>query len=344
MATGNLYGSVGNAVGSALAKVSQPKVKDQSQYYNPNSPSTPLYVRGYTTISNGATTGKPHKTNTPSGGSASAPVQVVQHGGGGGYDIAAALAAQRQAALDKAISTVENAYKRKTELLGKNYNSSVNNLRNQYDFSSNNLQKDAARSLKDAYVNRMLSQKSIGQQLSALGIGGGAAESTIAGINNNYGNSRNDINTTLNDNLASLNNVLQSNLAAIEQSYNTALADAETARANAIAQLSLDGIGADLSSLTSSGSDFMRSIQEALANQSSYQGTPTQATNGVARVSTQQSNNSGNSTQYSRLAGLIGAAQSMADNNHEAETITRALARNYSTSPTDIQYILSQLK
>ena len=341
MATGN----IGSAVGSALSKAissTQPKVKDQSQYYNPNSPSTPLYVRGYTSISNGATTGKPH-TKSSGSSSGGGETVVVQQGGGGGYDIAAALAAQRQAAINKAISIVDEAYNKKKELLGKNYNSSVSSLKNQYDYSSQDLQKDAAKSLKEAYINKMLSQKSIGQQLSALGIGGGAAESTIAGINNNYGNSRNNINTTLNDNIASLNNVLQNNLAAIEQSYNAALADAETARANAIAQISLDNLNADLSSLTSSSSDFARSIQDALANQASYQGTTTQANNGVSSVSTKQSNNSGNSTQYSRLAGLIDTAQRMADNNNDAEAITRALSRNYSVQPTDIQYILSQL-
>ncbi len=254
--------------------------------------------------------------------------------------IAQAILAQKQAALDKAIGSVNSAYNQKRNLLNQNYNSSVNSLRNQYNNSANELQNDAAKSLKEAYINKMLTQKTLGQQLSAQGFSGGATESTMAGLHNNYGNARNNINTTLNDNLTSLNNTLQNNLATLEQNYNSALADAETARANAIAQLSLDNTSTDLSSLLSSDSTFMKRIQEALANQAAFQGTPTEAINTVSKINTEQANDMGNATQYAKY---IATARELAKNpNNTTDMIVTRLYNN-GLNPYEIQRVMNML-
>ena len=316
------------------------KVKDQSKYYDPNDPSTALYVRGTTTVNNGSsgTSNGGFSSGGSSTKTAGSPSSTTDYAS----SIANAILAQKQAALDNAIGSVNSAYDRKAQLLRDSYNSSVNSLRNQYNNSAKELQNDAAKSLKEAYINKMLSQRVLGQQLSAQGFSGGATESSMAGLLNNYGNARNNINTTLNDNLTSLNNTLQNNLASVEQGYNSSLADAELARASALAQLNLDNANADLSSLMSSNSTFMKQIQNALANQGAFSGMATEAINDVNNVNTQQGNNMGNATQYARLAGLTDLAQQLANSGYDSNAIARSLSTR-SVQPQDIQYILNQL-
>lgn len=346
----NNPGGIGSTIGSILSKATGGSTSGNltSQGY---PSSTSGWANGYGNAYSGSTSG----STTASGSTGNKAGTSTNKGGGSSSSssssaqtpdysamIAQALLAQKQAALDNAIGNVNSAYNQKRNLLGQNYNSSVNSLRSQYNNSANELQRDAARSLRDAYVNKMLTQKTLGQQLSAQGFSGGATESTMAGLHNNYGNARNNINTTLNDNLTSLNNTLQTNLASIEQNYNNALADAETARANAIAQLSLDNTSADLSSLLSSGSGFMQQIQNALANQAAYKGVPTEAINDVAYINTEQVNDMGNATQAARIAGLKDQAQEMANNGYAPSTITRLLAQR-GVGAQDIYSILNQL-
>jgi len=345
----NNPGGVGSTIGSILAKATSGGTSGNltSQGY---PSSTSGWANGYGNAYSGSTSGGTSGTSTSGSTTTKKPTSGGSSSGSSASTatpdysamIAEAVLAQKQAALNNAINSVDNAYNQKKNLLGRNYNSSVNSLRNQYNNSANELQRDAARSLKEAYVNKMLTQKTLGQQLSAQGFSGGATESTLAGLHNNYGNARNNINTTLNDNLTSLNNTLQTNLASIEQNYNNALADAETARANAIAQLSLDNTNADLSSLLSSGSGFMQQIQNALANQAAYKGVPTEAINDVAYINTEQVNDMGNATQAARIAGLTEQAQEMASKGYAPTAITRLLAQR-GAGAQDIQNILNQL-
>lgn len=119
-------------------------------------------------------------------------------GGGDAMSFIAALYAQQQEAQKAARQSA--------------YNATVDAQNRAYGAAKNDVNKTANKSLQEAYVNRMMSEKNLGQQMSAQGLNGGATESTIAGIQNNYGNSRNNIETARNDNLSNLANTYQNNL------------------------------------------------------------------------------------------------------------------------------------
>lgn len=177
---------------------------------------------GKTAVSNG--TYKPQSSGGSGSGSGS-------YSSGGGYDpnylanLYAEYAAQRQRQLEEAYNrsrdNINNAFNESRGLLEQNYNASRDAMNSSYNNSLGKLQDDAAQSLKEAYINRMLSSKNLNQQLSAAGLSGGASESTMASMLNNYGNARNNINTTLNSNIKDLNATRDSNMANILQSYNS---------------------------------------------------------------------------------------------------------------------------
>lgn len=77
--------------------------------------------------------------------------------------------------------------------------------------------------LREAYINRMMNEKNLRQQLNSQGLTGGASESAIASMLNNYGTSRNNINTTAANNLRELEQTYNNNLASAQQSYNDAV-------------------------------------------------------------------------------------------------------------------------
>lgn len=125
------------------------------------------------------------------------------------------------------MNALNAAYQSKLNALASGFNSTKDSLGRQYDASKGEVNRDAERALREAYVNKMMSGKDLQQQLTAQGISGGAAESTLASLQNNYGNSRNGIETTRNDNLTELLNTYQNNMAAAEQEYYNRLAAAE---------------------------------------------------------------------------------------------------------------------
>lgn len=154
-----------------------------------------------------------------------------------------------QDAYDRGMSALNDAYNKQMELLGGSYNTQRSTLednlnraktamQNTYNTSRNNLASDAESSLKQAYINNMLSRRNIGQQLSALGMNGGLTETTLAGLANNYGNQRNNINTTLNRNLADIESKYNNNLSELEGNYGSELANALQAYNNALANAS----------------------------------------------------------------------------------------------------------
>ncbi len=87
----------------------------------------------------------------------------------------------------------------------------------QYDANVKKLNTAADDAQRQAYINYMMSKRDMGQQLSAQGLSGGAAESTWAGLYNGYGNSRASTEKSRLENLGDLQQTLQNNLAQIEQ-------------------------------------------------------------------------------------------------------------------------------
>ena len=128
--------------------------------------------------------------------------------------------------LEESLAARQAAYDKSQQLYAKNRDSQLESLLSAYNYGKGQVNQDADRSLQEAYISRMQAQRTLPQMLSAQGITGGLSETTAAGLLNNYGNSRNSIETGRAQNLASLLNTYQTGKAEAEQNYNTLLAQA----------------------------------------------------------------------------------------------------------------------
>ena len=279
-------------------------------------------------------------SRSSSSSSSSAPVQTESYGGGVTTDYASklaelyaqqqaqaqALAAQQRAAAESAyragMERLGQAWNTKTGALKDNLNSTLAGLQRQYDSSKNEVNADANKSLREAYINYMLNRKNLNQNLSAQGIGGGAAESTQAGMYNNYGTSRNNINTTLNDNLTSLENMYQGNIASAQQQYNSAYANALSDYLNYQNQLEqnlansiVGSYGNMVNSLGSLNSGYTDTLYNLLEKQAAYEYANTKNTLGRDSVSTQATNNIGSVTDWAKYQAMIQQMQNAGKNN-----------------------------
>lgn len=97
------------------------------------------------------------------------------------------------------------------------YNKAAAAQKSAYDNNVNKLNGATEDALREAYINRMLSQRNLQQQLSAQGISGGASETTQASMLNNYENSRNSLEKERQQQLANLMQTYQNNMASLEQ-------------------------------------------------------------------------------------------------------------------------------
>ena len=272
------------------------------------------------TYTSGANAGKTTDTDTkpPSGGNT--PTQPTGYDANAAYlsMLEAQLAAQRaaaQEAYNRNMSRIASAYDSARGSIRGNYDSTVGRLNAARDKSMGEVNSDAEKSLREAYINNMLSKKNLDQRLAAMGYNGGATETSMAQLANNYGSSRTDINEVLNRNIANLEQTYGDNLTSALQSYNSAMSNldmqkmqlemqAENALNNASAS-SMSGIG----SLLSMDSSYLNALAGALTNQGNYTYDNTQATNDfIAGQSTQaQPNDVANYyARYLASQGLTG--------------------------------------
>lgn len=135
----------------------------------------------------------------------------------------------------------KSAYNRNMEILNGYYDNAKQNLQNNYNESvgtldtnnarnTSNINADAEAAMRQAYINNMLSRRNLQQVLTAQGLNGGASETTRASMENNYGNARNNIDTTRNRNLADLAAQYNNNLAGLRQQLNSGLSDLDKTR------------------------------------------------------------------------------------------------------------------
>lgn len=143
------------------------------------------------------------------------------------YDNLKKLAAE---AYDRSMELVNNYYNTAKGSLQSNYDESVGTLNRTNALNTSAINADAEEAMRQAYINNMLSRKSLQQAMTAQGLNGGATETTRANMENNYGNARNAIDTTRNKNLAELLNQYQNNLSSLRQQLNTGLSDLENRR------------------------------------------------------------------------------------------------------------------
>ena len=140
---------------------------------------------------------------------------------------AAAKQAAAQAAYDRSMGALNNAYNTMRGNLTSNYNSTLGTLEDSYNSGVRGTNQQADRTMNEAYINYMLTRRDLPQLLAAQGINGGAAESTYASLNNNYGTSRNNIDRDRNDTLGNLLDQWNANKASALQQYNASLSELE---------------------------------------------------------------------------------------------------------------------
>ena len=100
------------------------------------------------------------------------------------------------------------------------YDAAVSAQRAEYNANVAKVNGAADKALREAYINKMQSQRTMGQQMAAQGLNGGYSETTAAGLQNNYGNARNELETERGSQLNDLNITLQNNLAAARNILN----------------------------------------------------------------------------------------------------------------------------
>ena len=78
-------------------------------------------------------------------------------------------------------SFTKDVYKRQA------YESTVADQQRQYQQNLSRVNAAADQALREAYLNKMESLKGLNQALTAQGLSGGASETALAGLYNNYG-------------------------------------------------------------------------------------------------------------------------------------------------------------
>lgn len=224
------------------------------------------------------------------------------------------MAMQKQAAEEayvKSKANLDTAYNNTYDTLKNNLNSALGRMEENYKYGEGIQRDDANKSLQQAYINYMMNKRNLAQNLAASGISGGATESSLANMYNNYGNSRNSINTTLAQNLRDLQNTYQNNVANANQAYNSQWAEANQNYNNYLNQLEqmLAGwqqsnySGGNLSSLA----NFASTLADLTGNMSAAAGvfTPTNNNLGVDVFNTRQGNNMGSVTDYAKYLAML---------------------------------------
>lgn len=227
---------------------------------------------------------------------------------------AAAKQAAAQAAYDRGMAALGNAYNSMLGNLQQNYDSSLGTLQDSYDSGVHGVNQQADKTQKEAYVNYMLTMRDMPQLLAAQGVNGGAAESTIAGMKNNYGTSRNNIDTDRNNSLSDLLDQLNANKAAALQALNSSKSDLEAQRMayqmqleNALAQGITEAANTKFDTLSSIGSQYLTKAMEIAQEQAAASQKATSRTYAATNPYTTQNTQQGAST----ATGATKAADSL---------------------------------
>ena len=315
----------------------EPQAEFTMGAYGPNTPRSTL--DRYTMPKKGEDpTGSGKKTVATSPDTSGFTYSTSNTGGNAAADYAAMIQsmieqqrAAAQAAYDASKARLDEAWGNTKGSLDKNLQSTLNSLQRNYDYGAGIARKDAKNSLRQAYVNYMLNKRDLGQQLAAMGLSGGATESSLAKLLNEYGNSRGGINETLANNLAQLANTYQNNTASAEQLYNTQYADAMNnyiGQLNNLEQMLANNMmgsysGSSLSSLAS----YAKTLADLQNNMADATGayTPTQNTLDLNLVNTTQGSDTGSVTDYAKYQNMV---QNLAREGNSTENIITQLAQN----------------
>ena len=298
-------------------------------------------------------------TQTPSSGSSGSgsskpteitydPTPVDTFDWGAYYaQLQAEAQARANAAYQRNMERIASAYGNAAGSLRSNYDSTVGRLNAARDKSMGDVRSDAEDSLRQAYINNMMTRKNLNQRLSAMGMNGGATETTMSSLENQYGKSRSGINETLNKNISDLDMKYGDNLASALQSYNSAKANLDLQRMQLEMQAENARQNAEASSMNAYmniDGGYMSALQAALANQANYQYNPSQATNDYVPGQAQQAASASDGANYAKY---LAQAQLEASNGSNINQIRNNLFSAVSNGQLDINSlydILNQLR
>lgn len=300
--------------------------------------------------------GKKGKTSSKASAAASTDAKVkVASGGYGGGSSSGDSGASRDEYLKKLQALAKKIYKQNMNAINEtytgagntlktNYDSTTGQLKDQFDYQNKSVNTDAENSMRQAYINSMLQQKDLGQKMSAQGLNGGMSETTMASLNNNYSNARNNIDTTRQKSLSDLNQTYTGNLAEAQRQYNTAVqqlamqrAEAEQAARNAYLQMAIN-YQFDPGSLSMPKTDYATPMK----TQANYTYTPTQAVNYSSGVNTTQGSATINEakTNYARYLAQQRASGASLDS---IKNDAYSALKNGEISGSELVDILNQL-
>ena len=293
--------------------------------------------------------------------------------GAGGYDLSAlqslyaqqqALAAEAerqrraaaQAAYERSMAALNAAYNGQAAALQSNYNATLSQLESDFDQGAAAISQNAGGALQQAYINKMMTLKALPQQLAAQGLSGGAAETTLAGVHNDYGNARADIEAVRGQELGDLAAQLNANKSQALAAYNTQLSDAQAARlayqmqleqnlANAVASAAADGFDQKFT-ISSQYLEQMAKLQSQMASAAAGANKKIEAGNSQKALSVQQSELV--SQVYDRAykgvkgSGGTDAEAQAAGRSAAVEYLSSAVSANY-YSKAEANLLLDQL-
>ena len=181
-----------------------------------NATEQEYYNGGYGQVANNTSSNSTSATSTSKAAVAPTPSP---------YDV---MRAQVQASSDGRISQMQADWQRQQQALQDAYAQSITRLKADYDtlygqlksdyeYGTGQINSNSDRALQEAYVNRMMQQRNLNQNLAAMGRAGGAAESTMLNLANGYGRQRGETERNR-----------TTNLAGVTQSYNNAVAQGQS--------------------------------------------------------------------------------------------------------------------
>ena len=129
---------------------------------------------------------------------------------------------------DSKMSALEQQRQANISKLQANYNNAKSKLDSSFASGETQMNQNADRALREAWISNMLNQRNMAQYLAGQGVTGGAAESIIANLYNTYGNNRNSIERDRADQLRELLANYQGTLGDIENTYLAGMADADS--------------------------------------------------------------------------------------------------------------------
>ena len=134
-------------------------------------------------------------------------------------------------------ANLDEYYQAMMDALGLSFEDTQALLRGQLGQNQQSLEDERRRALQEAYIARMMSEKQLADQLDAYGLTGGASESVMANLRNNYMNNRASVEEKTQNSLADLLQNYLTNLNSARANYNSGLMSAAQNRMNARQQL-----------------------------------------------------------------------------------------------------------